>query len=126
MNSEAPYLQDVQRPQLSPAPLLRAVYLGAFDDDGVGREIHTPGQGCCGDQDLQRKGKAVRETDLATKGAHPQHSLNFSRHLDSGLLAGQRWVPNLSMKHQNKEERSLWVPHLFKNHLKALETLKRQ
>lgn len=47
-NSEAPYLQDVQRSQLSPAALLGTVHLGAFDDDGVGREVHTPSQGCRG------------------------------------------------------------------------------
>lgn len=49
----ASYLQDVQGSQLSPAALLRAIYLGPFDDDGVGRKVHTPGQGCCGDQNLE-------------------------------------------------------------------------
>lgn len=46
------HLQDVQSAQLSPAPLLGAVHLRPFDDDRVSREVHTPGQRCCGHQNL--------------------------------------------------------------------------
>lgn len=47
------YLEDIQSTQLGPAPLLRAVHLCPLDDDGVSRQIYTPGQCGCRDQHLE-------------------------------------------------------------------------
>ena len=38
------YLQDIERPQLDPAPLLRAVDLGTLNDDRVGGKVDAPRQ----------------------------------------------------------------------------------
>lgn len=55
MSQDVPrsHLEDVQRSQLGPAPLLRAVHLRALDDHRVRRQVHTPGQRGRGHQDLQ-------------------------------------------------------------------------
>jgi hypothetical protein len=44
--SPAHHLQNVLGTQLDPLALFRTVNLGAFDDDGVGGQIHSPRQ--CG------------------------------------------------------------------------------
>ena len=46
-------LQDIQDAQVHECAPLGVVDLGALDDDGVGRQVHTPGQSGSANQDLK-------------------------------------------------------------------------
>lgn len=63
MSQDVPrsHLEDVQRSQLGPAPLLGAVHLRALDDHRVRRQVHTPGQRGRGHQDLQENWDQIQQ-----------------------------------------------------------------
>lgn len=49
----AEHLHNVLKTDLNPSPLFGRIYLSAFYDDCMGRQVHTPGQSCCWYQNVQ-------------------------------------------------------------------------
>ena len=42
--SSSHHLEDILRAKFYPFALFRTIYLSAFDNNGMGRKIHTPSQ----------------------------------------------------------------------------------
>ena len=55
-------LEDVEYADVDEGAALGVVDLGALDDDGVGRQVHTPRQGGCAAQDL--RGKSINDNRI--------------------------------------------------------------